>query len=86
MMKVPPKQIRLSRTASKIIASTPDPLKSTFRDTIQSLAKNPFSGIPLKGRLRGLYRERVGDFRIVYRFDDDCIEIVNIADRKDVYR
>lgn len=45
-------------------------------------------GKPLKGVLKGLYRYRFGDYRIVYTIDqtDIRISILYIGHRKDVYR
>ena len=44
---------------------------------------------PLKGALDGLYRFRVGDYRVVFQIDDGVVSvytILTIAHRKDVYR
>lgn len=44
-------------------------------------------GSPLKGRFRGLWRYRVGDYRILCQINDEevLILILRIAVRKDVY-
>ncbi len=41
----------------------------------------------LKGRLAGLYRYRIGDYRVVYVVDDKdvTVAVVTIAHRRDVY-
>ena len=41
----------------------------------------------LKGRFKGYFRYRVGDYRIIYRVEDHALRvvIVDIANRKDVY-
>jgi len=43
---------------------------------------------PLKGRFAGHYRYRVGDYRVVYRIDDEdrVVVIVIISHRREVYR
>ena len=45
---------------------------------------------PLSGSLSGLYRFRVGDYRVIFSIDEDGIisvlTILVIAHRKDVYR
>ena len=54
-----------------------------------SLTANPYRvGKPLKLGLEGLHSARRGDYRIVYRIDDEAhrIEIVAIEHRADVYR
>ena len=45
-------------------------------------------GKPLKGNLKGLWRYRVGDYRIIAEiFDNELIiEVVEIGHRKEIYR
>lgn len=45
-------------------------------------------GKPLKGVLKGLYRYRIGDYRIMYSIDrgDNQISILYVGRRKDIYR
>jgi mRNA interferase RelE/StbE len=56
---------------------------------IEALANEPFPPqvVKLKGT-EGLYRIRVGDYRIVYEIDSDsnCILIHYVRHRRDVYR
>jgi len=42
-------------------------------------------GKPLRYSLFGLRRLRVGDWRIIYRINDDVVEIIKIGNRKYVY-
>ena len=54
-----------------------------------SLAANPHRvGKPLRLGLEGLYSARRGDYRVIYRIDDQNqrIETVAIEHRADVYR
>jgi mRNA interferase RelE/StbE len=46
------------------------------------------SGKPLTGEKVGLWRYRVGEYRIVCRIDDESgsVFVLRIAHRKDVYR
>ena len=57
-------------------------------EAIDSLGENPLAGSPLKGRLRGLRRLRVGDYRIVYELLDGelVVLVVRVAHRSDAYR
>ena len=53
------------------------------------LVKDPVSkGMPLKGIFKGLYRFRVGDYRIVYSIDraEKKITIYKVDHRKKIYR
>ncbi len=54
-----------------------------------SLAENPHRvGKPLKLGMDGLWSARRGDYRVIYRIDDDAgrLEIVAIEHRADAYR
>jgi len=54
-----------------------------------SLAANPRRvGKPLKLRLTGLQSARRGDYRVIYRIDDQDhrVDVVAIEHRSDVYR
>jgi mRNA interferase RelE/StbE len=55
------------------------------------LKLNPFFGNnikKLKGELDGIYRYRIGDYRLFYTIENDkvLIFILDISDRKDAYR
>ncbi len=44
------------------------------------------SGVkPLKGRLKGCYRIRTGNYRIIFRVEGRNVVIWRIANRRDVY-
>lgn len=52
-------------------------------------AKNPRSfGKPLSGSLSGLWRYRIGDYRVVCRIEDGALTvlILRVAHRSKVYR
>lgn len=54
-----------------------------------SLAANPRRvGKPLKLAMEGLHSARRGDYRVIYRIDDDVrqVDIVAIEHRADAYR
>jgi mRNA interferase RelE/StbE len=54
-----------------------------------AVAENPRRvGEPLKGSLEGLWRYRVGDFRIVVRIEDDrvLVLVVDVGNRREIYR
>lgn len=52
------------------------------------LTKNPESGIPLRGELKGLYKYRVGVYRIIYQLFRSklIVTVIDIGHRKDIYR
>jgi mRNA interferase RelE/StbE len=54
-----------------------------------SLAANPYrAGKPLRLGLEGLHSARRGDYRVIYRIDDQAqrVDVVAIEHRADVYR
>jgi mRNA interferase RelE/StbE len=50
------------------------------------LSKNPESYPALKGKLAGLRKFRIGDYRIIYAILEYDIIILRIGHRKEVYR
>lgn len=54
----------------------------------QHLCKAPQKlGEPMKGSFAGLHRYRVGDYRVIYKIQDEMliISIIRIGHRKEVY-
>jgi len=53
----------------------------------ERLAVNPVGlGKPLTGEFKGLYRLRVGDWRIIYKVEGDNVTIRFIKLRRDAYK
>ncbi len=55
---------------------------------IETLRTNPFRGKKLKGKLKGDYALRVGDYRIIYTIHKDklIVYIIDLGHRKEIYR
>ena len=55
---------------------------------IDALAEQPALGSKLKGEFKGLWRLRVGRYRIIYEILDGelVVLILRIGHRRDVYR
>ena len=53
----------------------------------KDLGNNPDQGIPLKGDFEGLFKYRIGDYRIIYEVDDARLEVtlIKIGHRREVY-
>ena len=49
------------------------------------LSENPGKGEALKGRLKGLYKLRVGEYRVIYAKTKKGVLVVRIAPRGRVY-
>ena len=52
----------------------------------RALAQNPDAGVPLAGEFRGLFKYRVGDYRVIYTKVSGGVLVLRIGHRKDVYR
>jgi len=82
-------RIIISKTAQKEIAALPDSLLLRINESILQLSENPRpSGCKKLKGFKDLYRIRIGSFRVVYSLQDKTltIEILRVADRKDIYK
>jgi len=82
-----PVDIRINPTALAQLAQLHEPMISRINRAMERLADWPaVSGAkPLVGKLKGRYRLRVGDWRIVFIVVGDVLTITKIANRRDVY-
>ena len=82
--------LKYRRQARNYLARLPLKIKSAIVDNLHGLAANPDDPSldidVLKGK-RG-YRLRVGQYRVLYTREDDClmIEIAKIRPRGDIYK
>ena len=55
---------------------------------IEKLKANPRIGKPLTGNLRGLWRLRQDNYRIIYKIKDQelIVYVINIGNRDKIYR
>ena len=81
-------QVVVAAGAAKNLRRLPLQVQKTVLNALDELAELPRSGKPLAGELTGLWSLRRGDYRVVYRANDDeeRIEVARIAHRRDVYR
>ena len=82
-------RIEFAPSAARQFTKLPRDTQDRVAAKVDSLAANPRQhGIEKLAGAAGLYRVRVGDFRIVYEIHDKrlVVLVVKIADRKDVYR
>jgi mRNA interferase RelE/StbE len=84
-------KVEYSATAVKELRKLDKPIQRQIKEYMEDVAalKDPRSrGHALVGNLAGLWRYRVGDFRVVCEIQDTkiLITILHIADRKEVYR
>ena len=62
-------------------------LQGQVDKAIERISKDPESGKPLRGELKGIWSERVATFRVLYKINKKEIEIIIliIEHRKSVY-
>ena len=56
-----------------------------LRELKEILSQNPTAGEPLHGEFKGLYKLRVGDYRVVYAMTTDTILVLRIRHRSIAY-
>lgn len=82
-----PIQVRITPSALAELTGLHEPMVSRINRAMERLADWPIvSGAkPLRGGLKGHFRIRVGDWRIIFIVAADSIVVVRIANRRDVY-
>ena len=82
-------EVRLARRAVRSLADLQRRDQQRMRAAIDLLAENPRhpNCVALQGET-GVYRVRVGDYRIVYEVYDRLlmVQVVRIGHRREVYR
>jgi mRNA interferase RelE/StbE len=84
--------IRMEKNAAKALSKLPKSDQIRILDYLETNVvsrENPREiGAALTGPLAGLWKYRVGDFRILARINDNAVEIlvVQIGNRREVYR
>ncbi|MDO4901302.1 type II toxin-antitoxin system RelE/ParE family toxin [Actinomyces sp.] len=85
-----PYAIALAASAKRDLGSHPEKVVTAIVEFLYGpLRDNPHRvGKPLRFELAGLHSARRGDYRIIYRIDDDAHRVVVVAvdHRSDVYR
>ena len=67
-------ELQFHRNAAKAFQRLPETVKQRIEEAIETLRINPFIGkdiCKLKGDLAGLYRLKVGDYRVIYHVDEE---------------
>jgi len=82
--------VRIKQSAERALGRVPKADRSRIDQRIVKLAENPrLPGVvPLTGAGKGLWRIRIGHWRVVYQIDDSnqAVLVVTIAHRREVYR
>jgi mRNA interferase RelE/StbE len=81
--------IRFKKSVRSDLKVLPKPTQSRLLDAIErDLASDPYQGKPLQGEFKGLYRWRVGEFRVICEIQEAAVVVLvlKIGHRKDAYR
>lgn len=83
-------RVELSRDGRRFFESASASLQRRLDKCFDRLKADPRSGgsvKPLVGKLRGHYRYRVGDYRVIYRIDESAhkVFVLKIAHRSKAY-
>lgn len=82
-------KVEYAAGVAKDLRSLPKELRERALNIVEEiLAKDPRAGKPLKGPYRGLWKYRIGDYRIIYTIEKSrlVIFVLRIRNRKDVYQ
>ena len=81
--------IQFTNAASKQFKKLSKAVQHQIKPVIDTLANNPrpHGYIELHGKLKGLYRVRSGDYRIIYAVSDQTllVLVLKIGDRSNIY-
>lgn len=83
-----PYKARFSRFFIKKERRLPSDMKSRVVEAVREIIVNPYVGVALVGPLKGLWRIRVGKYRIIYEVDEKAKVVVfhDVDLRKRVYQ
>lgn len=82
-------QVEMSPAAKRQIRKLPQTTQDRILDKLEELAKNPRPpGASILENTDGLYRMRVGDYRVLYQVEDQVLMVlvVRVDHRSVVYR
>jgi len=82
-----PYKARFSRVFLKKEEKLAGDVRSRVIEALREVLVNPHAGIPLVGPLRGLWRVRVGKYRLLYEIDEKQKTVVfhDVDLRKRIY-
>ncbi len=81
-----PYEIRFHPEVRKLLARLDAATHRRILEAIDTLKENPYRGKKVQGVDVGLWRLRVGDYRIRYDIAEDLVFILRIGHRREIYR
>ncbi|MBS3141113.1 type II toxin-antitoxin system RelE/ParE family toxin [Candidatus Woesearchaeota archaeon] len=79
--------IRFEKRAADFFRKLEKPIQERIGKKIENLKTNPKLGVPLTGDLVGLWKLRIGDYRVIYQIKENelIIYVLKIGHRRNVY-
>jgi mRNA interferase RelE/StbE len=82
--------IAYSKAAAKTLQRMPRKMAQLIREKLENIAFDPYADHPNAKKLQGRegYRLRVGNWRVIYKIQDDqlIIVVLKIASRGEIYK
>ncbi|MBI3955513.1 type II toxin-antitoxin system RelE/ParE family toxin [Candidatus Gottesmanbacteria bacterium] len=81
-------QVKFTQTAITDLRKLDRRYQLSVKKAIDRLSQNPKVGMPLKGKLKGLWKLRFSRYRIIYQILEKILIIVifEVKHRKNVYQ
>ena len=81
-------QLIVEKAAKKQLLKLPIKIHQRILDNLELIRINPLIGPKLQGELSNYHKFRIGDYRIVYKFNPkiNLVEVVKIEHRQGVYK
>ncbi|MFH2112108.1 MAG: type II toxin-antitoxin system RelE/ParE family toxin [Candidatus Bathyarchaeota archaeon] len=76
-----------TRSFTKEFDKLPQNFKEPILDALEKIVDTPYAGTKLQGKLEGLWRWRVGKYRVVYLIEEKekTIVFLDVGLRKSIY-
>lgn len=81
-------QIRIREPARRAIERLDQSVKIRIRKALEKLSTTPYLGKPLSGPLSGYWSYRVGNYRIIYRIEEQelIVYVFGVGHRGEIYQ
>lgn len=85
---MPAKTLVVEKPVRKKLLKLPFKIHLRIVGKLDEIQANPIAGTKLHGELSDYYKIRVGDYRIVYKFDakESRVDVLKIEHRQGVYK
>lgn len=79
-------RLQLSDRTLKFLRKIDRSTKREIMQVFKKIVDDPYGFKPLRYELKGLYRARIGKYRIIFEINNNTVFILSIEHRKKVYR